>query len=149
MPVFTNVARRRSRGLARGQGAGTAGGWKDCGMGLWCRRPTLESWESVRWTKAALWLRDPSHTVRGRLYLTEFRLLFEPTRFHSKGWHWYALPHQISSVGVEGSNFLPRPGGLPLRLRIDLTDGRAEFLVVNHLEQVVEVIGPALASSST
>jgi hypothetical protein len=118
-------------------------------MGVWFRRPALEAWETVTWTKAALWLRDPSHSVRGRMYLTGTRLLFEPTRLHAKGWHWYTLLHQIASVGIEGSNSLPRPGGLPPRLRIGFTDSRAEVLVVDHLEQVVEVIGAAIPSPSS
>jgi hypothetical protein len=118
-------------------------------MGVWSRQPALEARESVTWTQAAIWLPDPSHAIRGRLYLTGTRLLFEPTRLHAKGWHWNTLLHQIDSVGIEGSSFLPRPGGLPPRLRIDLTDDRAEVLVVDHVERVVQDIAAAIPSSSS
>ena len=104
--------------------------------------------DSVSWKKAALWLEDESHSVKGKLYVTRTRVLFEPSRFHAKGWHWYALFGQVVSVSSEGSSLLPRPGGTPARLRIDLTDGRSQYFVVDHLQRVVEVISAAAAASA-
>ena len=112
-------------------------------MSLWYRHLSLDLGESVTWKETARWA-DPSHGIPGRLYLTRTRLLFEPTRLHAKGWRWSTMLHLIASVSIEESEIFPRPGGEPLRLRLDLVDTRSECFEVAHVQRALEVIRVAI-----
>jgi hypothetical protein len=98
--------------------------------------------EVVRWKQAANRTQNSGRAVGGRLFLTDERILFEPHRLDARtgGKPWGAALTAIVRVGTESADGNPFSGGLRTRLRLDLSDGNAEFFVVNHMDSLREVI---------
>ena len=117
-------------------------------MGILVRGPALEQGETVRWKRAANRTQSYWRAVGGFLFLTASRLLFEPNRVDAVtgGESWSAPLASIRSVGIEPRDGNPLSGGLRDRLRLDLADGDTELFVVNHVDDVVNVIRKASAN---
>ena len=115
-------------------------------MGIWVRDPALEQVETVLWKRAANRTQSDRRAVGGRLFLTTSRLLFEPNRLDAVtgGENWSAPLASIRSVGIEPRDGNRLSGGLRARLRLDLADGDTELFVVNHVDDVVNVIKKAV-----
>jgi hypothetical protein len=85
--------------------------------------------------------------VGGRLFLTQGRLIFEPSRLDGAvgGNRWWAPLSTIRRVSSQQPDGRVTAGGLRTRLRLDLADGAVELFVINRLDEVVQVIGQAAA----
>ncbi len=119
-------------------------------MGIWVQKPILAATERVEWTQNANRTQSEQRAVGGRLFLTDTRLLFQPSRFDARtgGDLWSAPLDAIRRVGDEPPDGNRRSGGLRTRPRVALADGGVEFFVVNHVGRVIEVIRRAVGQSN-
>jgi hypothetical protein len=114
-------------------------------MGIWVRTPELAGSETVLWSRTANRTQSERRAIGGRLFLTQSRLIFEPSRFDGAfgGDRWWAPLSSIRKVGSQLPDGRATAGGLRTRLRLDLADGAVELFVVNRLDDVIQVIGQA------
>jgi len=114
------------------------------------RKPTLEATETVARNWAANRTQSDRRAVGGRLFLTGSRLIFEPNRFDAVagGRPWSVPLTSVRTVGTELPDGKPFSGGLRTRLRLDLVEGKTELFVVNHVEDVAEVIRQSTGQSA-
>jgi hypothetical protein len=116
-------------------------------VGLWVRSPRLFPSEKVRWKKSANQTQG-HRPIGGCLYLTNERLLFQPSRVNavSHGERWsisLQMIQRIEKQMPDGNRF---SGGLRTRLRIDLEDGTVQRFMVKDLESVVQTLRRAVES---
>ena len=113
--------------------------------GFWVRKPTLQADEVARWQTAANRTQG-NRSVGGRLFLTNQRVLFEPNRVDSitGGQRWSVDLTEVHEVGVEKRGMNPVSGALRKRLRLKCT-GTTELFVVNHVDEVIDVLKTALS----
>jgi hypothetical protein len=116
-------------------------------MGIWVRTPELAGSETVLWSQTANRTQSERRAVGGRLFLTQGRLIFEPSRLDGAvgGNRWWAPLSTIRRVSSQQPDGRVTAGGLRTRLRLDLADGAVELFVINRLDEVVQVIGQAAA----
>jgi hypothetical protein len=97
-------------------------------MSWWVVPPPLADGETVLWHRAAS---QPQRIrlVGGRVFLTPYRLIFQPNRLEAAAGAiaWSAGLHEIVAVG-------PEPG-LRRKLRIDLRNGAAGRFFLTKLDR--------------
>jgi hypothetical protein len=114
-------------------------------VGVWVPHPPLDRGEAVRWRKNATRRQGSTRAVGGRLFLTDRRLLFQPSRFDQalRGEFWSTPLDQIRDIGVEGKDRQKANerdyGALRRRLRI-VTQRSSELFVINSVEEVVRTL---------
>jgi len=106
--------------------------------------PALRARERIRWQTAANRAQG-GRSVGGRIFLTNQRLVFEPNRIDSiTGGRQWAVPlSAIHEVGFQTRDRNLFSGGLRNRLRLTCADGDDELIVVNHLDDVIDVLETA------
>lgn len=117
-------------------------------VGIVFKSLDLADSEKVLWKKFANRTQG-QRSVGGRLYLTNFRLIFQPHRMDSalKGRSWSSMLDQIQEVAIDlpdGSHFT---GGMRTRLLIR-TEAETNLFVVNHVETAVYQIKQASAKAN-
>ncbi len=85
----------------------------------------------------------------GRLYLTNYRVLFCPHAFDAalNRPYWWAPFAAITEVGREKKSLRNFTGGVRDRLKISLNDGATELFVINKLNDVIDEIQATMADS--
>jgi hypothetical protein len=118
-------------------------------MGMWVPRPALEPGEELWWEANATRKQGHGRAVGGRLFLTNRRLFFEPSRFDRmfSGTAWSAPLSHIRRVETEPSHpasaIRGDYGALRRRLGVTTTHG-TELFVVTSVEQVVAALNDVI-----
>ena len=109
-------------------------------------RPDLPPGEQVQWRAACNWTQG-LRTCGGLHWLTDKAVVFEPNRFDvlTGGKGRRPLLADISAVAVEPGGAPSFSGGLRGRIRLELTDGRHELLLVNKVDSRAQSLREALA----
>jgi hypothetical protein len=108
-------------------------------MGLWVATPVVDAGEILKRGRAAN--RDQNgRAVGGRLFVTDKRLLFQPSRIDLilGGKAWTCDLSEIAAVGASPRDGRPFSGGTRTRLRVETKDGDVDRFVVNHLSEVID-----------
>jgi hypothetical protein len=114
-------------------------------VGVWVPHPPLEAGGVVRWRKNANRKQGATRAVGGRLFLTDRRLLFQPSRFDQalRGEFWSTALDQVRDISVEDRDRQKANerdyGALRRRLRI-VTHRSVELFVINSVEEVVRAL---------
>lgn len=124
-------------------------------MGLWVKKPSLQRGESVLVCFAANRQQTALRQTGGKLFLTQQRLIFEPTNVDrlTGGYRWSVPRSEIAEVAAEAAQ-----PSLPLlglaarnrrRLRITLRNGDVElFVVIGPDRRIVELRGFLVATAA-
>jgi hypothetical protein len=116
----------------------------------WVAEPQLQPGEHIVWRRNANHERTALRQIGGRLFLTDRRLLFVPSRFDraSGGAGWECRLEDISDVGVEPAQaavpFFGRAARLRRRLRLTKQDGSIDLFVVNGVLDAVDTLRGSL-----
>lgn len=92
-------------------------------LGLRVREPPFEEGEEVRWEARANYFQQRFRSIGGRIYLTDRRLVFAPTKFEEKvaGRAWSARLADLDDAFVQG----------PLKtVRVVANDGEKHRFVI-------------------
>jgi hypothetical protein len=118
-------------------------------MGIWVRSPQLAGGERVVWKKYANRTQG-GRAVGGRLYMTDSRLFFQPSRIDAatKGQFWSAPLAAIEGVSTDAPDGNYFSGGLRTRLQINVSNGATELFVVNHVGDAVQAIQQGIGSKA-
>lgn len=92
-------------------------------LGLRVREPTFEDGEEVRWEARANRFQRKIRSIGGRVYLTDRRLVFAPTKFEEKiaGHAWSAQLTDLDRAFVQG---------LLKTVRVVANDGEMQRFVI-------------------
>lgn len=100
---------------------------------LWVREPTFEKGEEVRWEARANRFQQRIRSIGGRIYLTDRRLVFAPTKFEEKvaGRAWSAQLADLDRAFVQG----------PMKtVRVVASDGEKQrFVIWPRLESAARI----------
>ena len=107
-----------------------------CLFGLVVPEPTFEEREEVRWEARANHFQAKIRAVGGRLYLTDRRLIFTPTKFEKRirGQLWSMRLADLESAKVGSMRFI----------QLLTKDGSRQRFVVYEKEAVVEKLNAAI-----
>jgi hypothetical protein len=114
-------------------------------MGLWVSRPVLSEGEVVRWHRNANRKQGATRAVGGRLFVTDRRIVFQPSRFDQTfgGQVWQDNLEHVREIGVDAVDRLAASqrdyGALRRRLRV-VTRRSTELFVVNSVQEVVRTL---------
>jgi ATP-dependent RNA circularization protein (DNA/RNA ligase family) len=92
-------------------------------LGLRVREPPFEEGEEVRWEARANRFQQKFRSIGGRIYLTDRRLVFAPTKFEEKigGRAWSARLADLDRAFVQG---------LLKNVRVVASDGEMQRFVI-------------------
>ena len=108
-------------------------------MGWWVAKPYSRGDEVWVWNCGANRQQGGIRQVGGRLFLSDQRLVFQPTRLDSvtRGKRWAVSRGQVAELSVSARQAGLNPAGLRNRLRVSQIDGEVDVFVVNHLDAVL------------
>jgi hypothetical protein len=109
-------------------------------FGLRVRQPELEPGEEIRWEARANRFQQKIRSVGGRLYLTDRRLIFAPSRFETRvgGRAWSAGLHELERAFA---------GGSIRTVRVVTSGGPDQRFVVGQKDETAATIDAAIRSA--
>jgi hypothetical protein len=117
-------------------------------VGIWFRDLRLLPGESLVWQVACNW-QQRGVARGGRLGLTSQALIFEPNRLDGLmgGKARRVALTDIASVAIESGGVPKSPlsGGIRRRMRLNLTGGASELLLVSDLDSRIRDVEAAVA----
>ncbi len=111
-------------------------------LGLRVREPEFEEGEEVRWEARANRFQQRFRSVGGRVYLTDRRLVFAPTKFEEKivGRAWSARLGDLDRAFVQG----------PIKtVRVVANDGGTQRFVIWPRVESAATIDAAIQKTKT
>jgi hypothetical protein len=111
-------------------------------LGLRVREPIFEEGEEVRWEARANRFQQRFRAIGGRIYLTDRRLVFAPTKFEEKvaGRTWSARLLDLERAHVQG----------PMKtVRVVADDGETQRFVIWPRVESAATIDAAIQTAKT
>jgi hypothetical protein len=124
-------------------------------VGWWVPLPKLAKDEKILWNVLANREQTINRQVGGRLFVTQRRLIFQPSRFDAliRGERWRANLVDICAVGLSPRRltipWMGRTAGNRNRLKVIQINGDVDLFVVNRLENVIERLRATLSDDSS
>jgi hypothetical protein len=109
-------------------------------LGLRVLQPELEPGEGIRWEARANRFQQKIRSVGGRLYLTDRRLIFTPSRFETRvgGQAWSAPLRDLEQAIA---------GGSIRTVRVVTSGGQDQRFVVGQKDETAATIDAAIRSA--